>query len=81
MFIGSVIVAGDRTRPDIDPGTDFGITQIGQVIRLAAFTQLRVLDFDKIANPAILFQLCSWASLANGPTSTLFSIVASSRTE
>src|SRR4051812_2852816 len=49
VFVGAVVVAGDRPRADIYIASDDCIAEIAQMIRLRAFRQRCVLGFDEVA--------------------------------
>src|SRR5258705_1426707 len=50
----SVVIAGDRAGPDVGPRPDFRVADVGQVIDLGAFADLRLLQFDEVADLAAL---------------------------
>ena len=52
----SVIIAGDRPRPDIDPFPHGRVAQIRQMIRLGPGTQFRIFQFDEIADFGLFSQ-------------------------
>src|SRR5581483_7793876 len=50
MFVDAVVVAGDRPGADVHAGTDAGVAEIGQMVRLGAFADRAVLHFDEVAD-------------------------------
>src|SRR3546814_3226593 len=50
IFEIAVVIAGDRTRADIRGGADGDIAQIGQMVRLRALADHRILGLDEIAD-------------------------------
>ena len=57
VLVGTIVIAGDRACTDIDPAADGGITDIGQMIRLALGSDMAVLDFDEIADMHFFAQI------------------------
>ena len=49
MFVRAVVVAGDRSGTHVDAFADRRITDVGQMIDLAARADAAFLDLDKIA--------------------------------
>src|SRR5690348_1533913 len=40
-LVDAVVVTGDGAGADVDPGADLGVAEIGEMVGLAAFAQLR----------------------------------------
>ncbi len=55
-FVDPIVVAGDGTGTDIYPGSDLGITQIGQMTALGTNPKAGLLHLDEVANVRILLQ-------------------------
>src|SRR6185437_2219686 len=50
VLVHTVVIAGDGARPDIHVGADPRVTQVGEVVRLAAFAELGLFGFDEVAD-------------------------------
>src|SRR5690606_24805049 len=50
VLVGAVVVAGDGTRADVDPGADLGIADVGEMVGLRAFAHAGRLHLDEIAD-------------------------------
>ena len=59
VLVGTVIIAGDCPRTDIDPASDSRVSDIGKMVRLALRRNMAVLDLNKIADMHFLSQLGS----------------------
>ena len=56
MFVGAVVVAGNRPRADIDRAAEGGVADIAQMIDLAAAADGRRFGFDEIADACAFAQ-------------------------
>jgi hypothetical protein len=50
VLVGAVVVGGDAAGAVVDALTHRGVAQVGEVIRLGAFGQVEVFDFDEVAD-------------------------------
>ncbi len=50
VLVRAVVVGGDAAGAEVDPLADLRIAEIGQVIRLGAVAEARVLDLDEVAD-------------------------------
>ena len=50
VLVHAVVVAGDRARADVDAFADLRVAQIGEMVRLRTFAQLRFLGLDEVAD-------------------------------
>ena len=66
IFEIAIIVAGDRARTDVRFCADLDIAQIGQVIGLCAFVQMRLLGFDEIADLGLFLEHCAGTQSGEG---------------
>src|SRR5690606_33841957 len=55
-LVGAVIVHGYRAGADVDLSPDGGVAQVGQVVGLAAGTDLAFLHFHEVADVHVLVQ-------------------------
>src|SRR3954463_3539434 len=53
---GAVVVAGDGTRADVHLGSDVGIADIAEMVRLRAFADAARLDLDEVADVDLVAQ-------------------------
>src|SRR5258706_13613265 len=56
MLVLAIVIAGDRTGPDIAGSAHARIADIRQMIGFRAFLQTRILHFDEIADMDRFFQ-------------------------
>ena len=59
VFVGAIVITGDRSGANIDTRTDAAIAEIGKMICLRCVAHLGSLYFDKITNAHFSSQLCS----------------------
>jgi hypothetical protein len=66
VLVDAVVVAGDRSGTDVDTFSDFGVAEIGQVIRLGALAQLDFLSFDEVADMSAFADFAAGAQVGIG---------------
>src|SRR5487761_2179275 len=80
MFVCAIVVAGDGARTDVHPAAHGAVADIAQVISLAPFAYLAILDLYKISDMRIVVQFrpgtqpCVWADVAVGTYLTIVDV-------
>src|SRR5579859_7433431 len=67
MLVHPVVVASDDAGADIRACSNLGVAQVGKVISLGPFAQLRFLGLNKIAHVCILADLAAGTKVSKRP--------------
>jgi outer membrane protein OmpA-like peptidoglycan-associated protein len=66
FYRATVVVAGDRARPDVRPGPHLRVAQVGEMVGLGALAEARLLELNEIADMGVLLDDGSWAQAREG---------------
>ena len=70
VLVGAVVIAGDRPGADVGARAHLSVSDVGEVVRLGACAEARILDLNVVAHTGALAERCPRAQTRKGADGT-----------
>ena len=67
VLVDAIVIAGDRTSPNVYAGADLRVAQVREMIRLRSLPQLDLFGLNEITDVSTFTDLASWTKMRIRP--------------